>query len=88
MLPLTLQNTSLIFLRYFLIDGTNKTTYGGKKRPGYSGKFNMADRNGWSFCSLVCVRIMPFFTLGKIRYMFHFYTFLIKVNCTRSLEFN
>ena len=33
-----------------LPDGTNKTTYGRKKRPGYSGKFNMVDWNGWSFC--------------------------------------
>ena len=28
--------------------GTNKTTYGRKKRLVYSGKFNMADWNGWS----------------------------------------
>ena len=33
--------------------GTNKTIYGKKKRPGFSVKLNMADWNGWSFCSRV-----------------------------------
>ena len=41
-----------------LPDGTNKTTNGRKKRPGYSWKFNMAEWNGWSFCS--CVRLCGF----------------------------
>ena len=41
-----------------LPDGTNKTTYRRKKGQGYSGKFNMADWNGWSFCS--CVRLCRF----------------------------
>ena len=40
----------LINIFEMLPDGTNKTTYGRKKRPGYSGKFNMMDWNGWSFC--------------------------------------
>ena len=45
--------THLINIFEILPDGTNKTTYGRKERPGYSGKFNMADWNGWSFCSRV-----------------------------------
>ena len=40
----------LINIFEMLPDGTNKTTYGRKKRPGYSGKFSMVDWNGWSFC--------------------------------------
>ena len=40
----------LINIFEMLPDGTNKTTYGRKKRPGYSRKFNMVDWNGWSFC--------------------------------------
>ena len=40
----------LINIFEMLPDGTNKTTYGRKKRLGYSGKFNMVDWNGWSFC--------------------------------------
>ena len=40
----------LINIFEMLPDGTNKTTHGRKKRPGYSGKFNMVDWNGWSFC--------------------------------------
>ena len=51
--PLTLQNTLLIFLRYFLMEQTRLHIYGRKKRPGYSGKFNMVDWNGWPFCSRV-----------------------------------
>ena len=37
-----------------LPDGIKKTANERNKRPGYSRKFNMADRNGRSFCSLVC----------------------------------
>ena len=43
----------LTYIFEMLPDGTNKTAYGRKKRPGYSGKCNMTDRNGWSFCSRV-----------------------------------
>ena len=71
-------NTSLIFLRYFLFDGTNKTTYGRKKRPGYSGKLNMAERNGWSFCLLVCVRVNAIFHPRKDKIHVSFLYFLDK----------
>ena len=45
----------------------------------------MADRNGWSFCSLVCEKKYAVFHPWKDK-MFHFYT-LIEVNCT-FWEFN
>ena len=48
-------------------------------------KFCMADRNGWSFCSLVCERQYAVFHPWKDK-MFHCYT-LIEVNCT-FWEFN
>ena len=56
-------DTSKHFIDIFetLTDGSNKTANGRNKRPGYSRKFNMADRNGWSFCSLVCERLLAFF---------------------------
>ena len=43
-------DTSKHFINIFetLPGGTNKTAYGRYKRPGYSRKFNTADRNGWS----------------------------------------
>ena len=49
-------DTSKHFINIFetLPDGINKTANERNKRPGYSRKFNMADRNGRSFCSLVC----------------------------------
>ena len=55
-------DTSKHFINIFetLPDGTNKTANGKNKRPGYSRKFNMADRNGWSFCSLLCERLCRF----------------------------
>ena len=55
-------DTSKHFINIFetLPDGTNKTANGKNKRPGYSRKFNMADMNGWSFCSLLCERLCRF----------------------------
>ena len=52
--------------------------YGRKKRPGYSEKFNMADRNGWSFCSLICVRLNNVFHPCKDKIHVAFLYFLDK----------
>ena len=66
------------FINIFKIlpDGKKKA-YIRKKEN--SGKLNMKDRNGWSFCSFVCVT-MQVFTLGKVRCVL--FISLIKVNCT------
>ena len=58
-------DTSKHFINIFetLPDETNKTANGRNKRPGYSRKFNMLGRNGWSFCSLFCERLCRFSAL-------------------------
>ena len=57
----------LINIFEILPDGTNKTTYGRKKAPGHSGKFNMVDWNGWSFCS--CVGLCGFSPLEELHFI-------------------
>ena len=75
--PLTLQNTSLIFLRHFLKDQTRLHTEDTK---GQATQGNSAWRTGMAgLLALLFVRDYAFFHPWKVK-VFHFDT-LIEVNC-------
>ena len=54
-----------------------------EERKGQATLGNSTWQTGMAglFAHLFVLDFMPFFTIGKIRYMFHFYA-VIKVNCT------